>query len=464
MRHVHWLLGACLSLGACTVTGPDYVRPETPLPTSWREQASPGLAAADLQWWRQFGDPVLDALIAEALVGNRTVAIAAANVDAATAVVAQTRSALYPRVGYQLGGGRQRLSEAGAVPFSPAVPNPQSAYSAMLSASWELDLWGRIRRLSESARAAVLATEAARRGVVLSLVSSVASTYVQLRVLDEQLALARRSLGTYSEAVRLFELQFKYGQISQVTVEQARSQYEAAAIAIPQIERDTALTEHALSLLLGRNPGPIARGRSLRELPMPSVPGGLPSQLLEQRPDIVQAEQQLIAANARIGAARAQFYPSISLTAGLGLASAQLSNLVSGPAKTWSLGAGLLGPIFDGGLIAGQVAQTEALQRAAVLNYQAVIQSALADVEDALVTRQKLAEQVQAEKRRVDALTQTVRLSTLRYNGGVTDYLAVLTAHVSVIDVYKALGGAWVDAAAQQAAQGGGGSDAAPSR
>jgi multidrug efflux system outer membrane protein len=466
---------ACLSLAlaGCTVVGPDYARPPVQVPATFRQplgDAPATLTAGDLQWWRQFGDPTLDALVAEALAGNKTVQIAAANVQASVAVVMQARAGLYPQVGYQAGAARQRLSERGSMPFSPSIPNPQTAYQAGLGASWELDLWGRISRLSESARAELLANESARRGVVLSLVSAVANAYIQLLVFDEQLAIARRSLTTYAEAVRLFELQFKYGQISQVTVEQARSQYEAAAIAIPQIEREAALTEQALSLLLGRNPGPIARGKSLKALTLPVVPGGLPSSLLEQRPDIAQAEQQLIAANARIGAARAQYYPSISLTAALGLASGQLSNLFNGAARTWSFGGGLVGPIFSGGLIEGQVAQTEALQQAALLNYESVIQSAFADVDNALVSRQKYAEQVQAEKRRIDALSQTVRLATLRYNGGVTDYLAVLNAqqqlfpaeltyaqdlgqsYVSVVNLYKALGGGWVDAAAYDCA------------
>jgi multidrug efflux system outer membrane protein len=469
MRALLCALCATVMLGGCMISGPNYVRPPVDVPATYRQPVSDQTASLDqagVQWWRQFGDPVLDALIAEALAANRTVQIAAANVQAATAVVMQSRAGLYPQVGYQAGVGRQRLSERGATPFSPNIPNPQTGYNVGLGVNWELDLWGRISRLTESARADLMATEAARRGVVLTLVTTVANTYIQLLVLDEQMAIAKRSLATYAEAVRLFDLQFKYGQISQVTLEQARSQYEAAAAAMPQIERETALTEQALSVLLARNPGPIARGKTLRTLSMPAVPGGVPSTLLQQRPDIAQAEQQLIAANARIGAARAQYYPSISLTSALGFASAQLSTLLSGPAHTWSVGAGLVGPIFNAGLIDGQVAQTEALQRAAVLNYQNVIQSAFADVDNALVSQQTYGEQLKAEQRRIDALSQTLRLSNLRYQGGVTDYLAVLNAqqqlfpaelgyaqdlgqrYAALVNVYKAMGGAWVDAAA----------------
>ncbi len=463
MRALCVVTAALLLIGGCSVTGPEYSRPEVPTPSSWRTPTPLAVNAADTAWWRQFGDPVLDALIEEALVRNPNVQIAVANVQAAAAVVTQTRAGLYPQVGYQANAARQRFSERNATPFNSAIPNPQNAYNALLGASWELDLWGRIKRLSEAARAQVLASDEARRGVALTLVTSVANTYIQLRVLDEQLAIAQRSLATYAEAVRLFELQFKYGQISQLTVEQARSQYEAAAQAIPQIQREIALTEQALCLLLGRNPGPIERGLTLTQLRAPAVPAGLASELLKRRPDIAQAEQQLIAANARIGAARAQYYPSISLTAGLGFASGDLSNLLAATARTWSFGAGLVGPIFTGGLIDGQVAQAEAQQRAAEFNYRSVVQTAFADVENALVSREKYLEQLQAEKRRIDSLTQTLRLSTLRYNGGVTDYLAVLNAQqqlfpaeltyaqdlgqslVAAVNVYKSMGGGWVD-------------------
>jgi multidrug efflux system outer membrane protein len=301
---------------------------------------------------------------------------------------------------------------------------------------------------------------------VLSLVGSVANAYIQLRSLDEQLAIAKRTLGTYAESVRLFELKFKYGQISLLTLAQARSQYEAAAAVIPQLENSIAVTENTLSALLGRNPGPIARGKSLTELTPPAVPTGLPSQLLERRPDIDQAEQQLIAANALIGAAEALYFPRISLTGGLGVASNQLSNLISGGNLASAFGATIAGPLFTGGLIEGQVNQAQAQQKAARFNYLSVVQSAFADVNNALIGRMKLSEQVKAEKKRVDALSETLRLSTLRYDGGYTDYLSVLYAQqqlfpaelayaqdlgqslAAVVKVYMAMGGSWVDVAA----------------
>ncbi len=466
------IAGLSVSLSGCMVVGPDYSRPPVQAPASYRETDPTARDLADLgdlAWWKQFGDPVLDALIAEAVASNYSVKVALANVEAASAILMQQRSALYPQVGYQGKGQHLNLSnqsEINGVQLGSAAPNSQTTYSLMLSASWELDLWGRIRRLSESAQANILANDAARRGVVLSLVGSVANAYIQLRSLDEQLAIARRTLGTYAESVRLFELQFKYGQISLLTLEQSRSQYEAAAAVIPQLENSIAVTENSLSALLGRNPGPIPRGKTLTELMRPAVPTGLPSQLLERRPDIDQAEQQLIAANALIGAAKALYFPSISLTGGLGASSNQLSNLISGGKITTALGAAITGPLFTGGLIAGQVNQAQAQQKAAMFNYLSVVQSAFADVNNALVGRIKLGEQVRAEKKRVDALSETLRLSTLRYDGGYSDYLSVLYAQqqlfpaelayaqdlgqslAAVVKVYLAMGGSWVDAAA----------------
>ncbi len=215
-------------------------------------------------------------------------------------------------------------------------------------------MWGRIRRLTESARADLLASREALRGVILFLVASVASTYIQLRGLDDQLEISRRTLATYAESVRLFELQFAHGQISQMTVEQARSQYETAAATIPQIESQIAQTENALSTLLARNPGPIDRGKSISDLALPAIPSGLPSQLLERRPDLAQAEQNLIAANAQIGAARALYFPTISLTGALGTRSSELSNLFTGPSRIWSYTGSFTGPIFTAGAIAGR--------------------------------------------------------------------------------------------------------------
>lgn len=452
------------AIGGCTV-GPDYTRPKVETPEYYRYEEANARELADTEWWKQFGDPVIDELISDALANNKTVQIAALNVQAAVAVLTQSRSGYFPQVGYQGTGGQRRFSESNDTPLMSNVPNPQSAYEALLGASWELDLWGRIRRLSESARASALATEEARRGTILSLVATTANSYLQLRSLDYQLEIAKRTLATYAEAVRLFELQFKYGQVSRLTLEQARSQYELAAATIPSIERSIAITENAISVLLGRNPGSVPRGKPLLELTLPEIPAGVPSQLLARRPDIAQAEQQLIAANAQIGAAKAQYFPTISLTGAFGSASGDLSNLFTGSSRTWNYSGSLTGPLFTGGLISGQVAQAEAGTQAALINYQAVIQSAFADVENALISREKLAQQVDAEARRVKALTEYARLAKLQYDDGYSNYLTVLNAqqqllpaeinyaqnlgqkYSALVNIYKSMGGGWIDKA-----------------
>ena len=461
------LLGAAAAilLAGCMM-GPDYVRPKIDAPSAFRYEVKEAAETVDTEWWKQFGDPVLDALIAEALANNLNLKVAVANVDQAAGVLTQTRSQLFPQVGYAASGERARSSEATAnAELARFAPNPQTAYQAALTATWEVDLWGRIRRLSESALANALASEDARRGVILTLVASVANDYIQLRGLDEQLVIAKQTLAAYGESLKLFELQFKYGQISQMNVAQVQSQYETAAAQIPQLESQIAQLENALSILLGRDPGPIARGKSINELALPEVPAGLPSQLLERRPDLMQSEQQLIAANAQIGAARALYFPTISLTGAFGGASADLSKLFTGPARVWNYAGQITGPIFTFGAVSGQVAQAEAAQQAALYNYQQSIKNAFANVESALVASRKLQDQVQAQARLVAALRDYSRLATLQYNGGYTSYTTVLQAEQSLfpaeltlaairasvfassVNIYQAMGGGWVDLA-----------------
>ncbi len=458
---------ACSALVAGCMVGPDYTRPAVDAPAAFRYAPKEQADTANLAWWKQFGDPVLDALIDEALANNRNVRIAVANVEQAAAVFTQARSPLFPQLGYGASATRARSSEAGRDPaVARLITNPQTAYEAALSVTWELDLWGRIRRQSEAARANLLATDEARRGVILSLVASVAGNYLQLRGLDAQLVVARKTLGAYAESVRLFTLQFKYGQVSQMNVAQAQSQYETAAAQIPQIESQIAQVENALSILLGRNPGPIARGKPIDALVAPAVPAGLPSALLERRPDVAQAEQSLAAANAQIGAAKALYFPTISLTGALGSASPDLSDLFKGPARVWSYAGQLVGPIFTFGAVSGQVAQAAAAQAAAIQNYRLSIQNAFADVENALVANAKGQEQVAAQQRLVAALTDYTRLARLQFDGGYAPYSTVLQAEQALfpaelnlvayrattlgtsVSIYKAMGGGWVDVAA----------------
>lgn len=456
-----FLVVIAIGVGGCMV-GPAYRRPAVAVPPAFRNAERDASGNADSRWWQRFGDPVLDSLIAESVASNKNLQIAAANVEQAAGILSQVRAPLFPQASYGAAAARQRLSEMNAVPVARGIDNPQNAFQLFAGASWEIDLWGRVRRLSESARANLFASVEARRGVVLSLVATVANSYLQLRGLDEQLAVARRNLNAYAESVRIFELQFKHGQASMMTVEQARTQYETAAAAIPQIETAIGQAENALSILLGRNPGPIARGKEILELAAPDVPAGLPSQLLERRPDIIQFEQNLIAANAQIGAAKALYFPTISLTGSFGWESSELANLFRGPARAWSYGGSLAGPIFTAGAISGQVEQAEAVRKAALLGYEAAIQSAFADVENALIAREKLAGQVAAQQRLVKASQEYERLAKLQFDGGYAPYLTVLNAQqqrfpaelnlaqlqasllVAYVNLYKAMGGGWV--------------------
>ena len=460
------LLAALLSsLIAGCVVGPDYRRPEVAAPKAFLYESKEAAAVGDVEWWKRFEDPVLEGLIVEALANNRNVKIAAANVVQAAGVLQSTRSPLYPQLGYQGNAGRARFSENGTSALAIGISNPTNVYEALAGASWEIDLWGRVRRQSEAAQANLLATDEARRGVILSLVAAVANGYLQLRGLDEQLAIARRTLDAYGESLRLMKLKFDYGRVSEMNVEQATARYQTAAAQIPRLRRDIAVLEDALSILLGRNPGAIPRGKSIFEMKLPAIPAGVPSELLERRPDLVQAEQQLIAANALIGAAKAQYFPTISLTGALGTASTDLSNLFKGPARTWNFAGTIVGPIFTAGLVAGQVAQAEGAERAALLSYELAIQNAFADVDNALIARETLAEQVAEQEKLVAALRGYSRLAHALFDGGRAPYSTVLQAEeqlfpaelewaaaraqfcASQVGIYKAMGGGWVTTA-----------------
>ena len=465
MGSMHRVPVACafaMSLAGCMV-GPDYVKPAVDAPKAFIYESKDAADTVNTTWWKQFNDPVLDGLIAEALANNQNVKAAAANVEQAAGVLTQTRSSLFPQVGYNGTAGRARTTESTETPqLSQGIPNPQSSYQALLSATWEIDLWGRIQRLSESARANLLATDEARRGVILSLVASVAGNYLTLRGLDEQLTISKRTLGTYGESVRLYTLQFQYGQVSQMQVAQAQSQYETAAVQIPLLESQIAQTENAIAVLIGRNPGTIPRGKSIYDLVLPKVPAGVPSELLERRPDLKQAEDTLIAANAQIGAAKALYFPTISLTGAAGSASSQLNNLFTGPARVWSYAGQLAGPIFTFGAVSGQVAQAEGAQQSALYSYRYSIQNAFSDVENSLVANQKLIEQQAAQQKLVDALSSYAKLAKLQFDGGYTSYTTVLQAEQSLfpaelqlaslrasvfsssVNIYKAMGGGWV--------------------
>ena len=462
IRH---LLPLCLLavLTGCMV-GPNYEKPAINTPSAFSYEPKQVASEANLEWWKLYGDPVLNQLITDALGNNKNVQIAAARVEQAAGVLSTQRAPLFPQVDYQGGAARERSSEQG-VTAAPGTSNPANNFQALANVSWELDLWGRIKRQTEAAQANLLATEEARRGVILSLVSSVASNYIDLSSLDQQLVVARNTLATYAEALRLMQLQFDYGQVSLMNVEQAKTRYQTAEAQIPQIKQQIVVRENAISILLGQNPGPIVRGKSLDTLTLPQVPPGVPSELLTRRPDLLQAEQQLISANAQIGAAKALYYPNISLTAALGGISLELGQLFSGAARVWNYGGVVTGPIFTAGSIEGQVVQAEAGQKAALLAYQQAIQNAFADVENTLSARAQLADQVAAQEKLVKALQNYTKLSQLLYEGGYAPYSTVLQAQeqlfpaelnlvaaraqllASVVNIYKAMGGGWVDTA-----------------
>lgn len=465
-----WFVSAALLLAGCAV-GPDYKKPTVEVPNAWRTSAAGASEVANTAWWQQFGDPVLDELIDTALRDNRDVRIAAARVDQFVAALQVTRSQFYPQVGYGIGASRSRASRIGQPPLPPGADPYFSLYQGALSASWQADLFGRVQRLSEAAQAQVYASQQARNGVVLSLVASVAGTYITLRSFDEQLQIARSTSDNFAESVRIFQLRYDAGSVSMSELSQVKSQFEQAQAAIPLIEQQIAAQENLLSVLIGRNAGPITRGRSLAELKAPAIPADLPSSLLLRRPDIVQAEQQLIAANANIGAAMALYFPTISLTGLVGSVSTAFGDWLSGPASAWQLAAGLSGPVFTGGAIAGQVAGAEAGERAALAAYQQTILQALRETNDALTGTEKRRAEAAAQARRVEALAEFARISRLRFDQGVSSYLEVLIAetelfsaqlafaqttaqyHTQLVSVYRAMGGGWVDLAAQRAPQ-----------
>ncbi len=450
------------SLFGCTVVGPDYVPPTVDSPEDWRVDYAAAADVANTRWWEQFDDPVLNQLIDTALRENKDVRIAAARVEEFAARVDISRSGFYPQIGY---GGQASRNQASRENFG-GVPSGSdrtySDYGATLNAGWEIDLWGRIRRATEASRAELLAQEENRRTVILSLVSAVANTYVTLRQFDRQLEVSQETLATRAEALRLFEIKFKGGVISELELAQVKVEYEQAAAAIPTIEQQIALTENALSVLLGHNPGGIPRGKSIDALVLPAVPAGAPSSLLANRPDILAAEQNLVAANARIGVARSQYFPTISLTGLFGYVSEELDNLLQNSANVWSLGGGALGPIFTGGAIAGQVRASEAVQRQTLTAYLQTVQAAFRDVDDALISVQKSRERLAAEGRRVQALDDYARLAKLRYDEGYASYIEVLDAqrslfdaelqyvsvrgdvYTSLVNTYKAMGGGWI--------------------
>jgi multidrug efflux system outer membrane protein len=460
------LLVTCLAIGlAGCVVGPDYHRPAVDVPSAWRVSTEEAAQITDVTWWDRFGDPVLSRLVRTALENNQDLAIASANVDQAFAQYGITRSALFPQVDAGASLTRQGLSQ-NTSPFH--VPPGLQAFNDLrlnISASYELDLWGKLRRATEAARAGLLASEEGRRTVVLTVVATVASSYVQLLALDRQLDIAKHTSESLGEAARLQQVRFEGGATPESDYRQAQSQYEVAAAQVPELERQIGRQENLLSFLLGTNPGPIPRTNSIAKLKFPDVPQGLPSSLLERRPDILQAEQNLIAANANIGVAKAAYFPQIELTALLGMESARFSDLFKGPSKAWSYAGDATQPIFNAGRIRSQVEQARAAQRQALYSYQRTIISAFEDFDDALLDRVKFEQARTEQVKNVAALQRFRDLAVLRYQEGATIYLEVANAEQSLfnaelqlvstqsqvfqsyVNLYRAMAGGWLDTA-----------------
>ena len=446
-------------LSGCAV-GPDYKQPPVTVPDVYRDvQGPPAPAAslADRPWWEVFGDPVLTQLIDEALQNGYDVQLAAQRVEEARARAGIARSEFWPSINY--GGGWQRQGVPSTVfPFTRSTFN---TIDANVNFGWELDIWGRIRRLNEAAKAQYLATEDARRGVLLSLVSDVATTYFALRGLDAQLEIAKETVASFQETYNLFKRKLDEGAASALETSYAAAALSQVASNVPEIERQIEATENNLNLLLGRNPGPIPRGASVEEQPVPpEIPAGLPSTLLQRRPDIAQAEQQLIAANAGVGVATANFFPTISLTGLFGAVSPSLDHFY--PAgKTWTIAAGMLGPLFQGGRLRSEYDVAYALWEQARIQYEQTITASFSETTTVLYAHGKIATSVAELTRTVDEYTQMVDLSMLRYNSGLSNYFEVLYAMQllypaelarvisrvnllnNYVDIYKALGGGW---------------------
>ncbi|HEY3915770.1 MAG TPA: efflux transporter outer membrane subunit [Verrucomicrobiae bacterium] len=448
-----------LLIPACTV-GPNYKRPLIDTPPAFRGANSETNSLGDVPWWQLFQDPVLKDLIQTALTNNYDIRIAAARVEQSRALLAEARSGYYPQIGYEAGiGAGKNVSTAGTPSFTGEGAGKAVDFAG--DVSWEIDLWGRVRRLSESARAQFFATQEARRNVTISLVASVAQTYFQLLAFDEQLKIARDATNSFGESLNIFSDRLKEGVASRLETSSAEALLDSQAATIPEFRRQIVAQEDQLSVLLGTNPAPILRQTVLSNVSLPDIPPGLPSVLLERRPDVRQAEQLLISANAQIGVAVANYYPQLELTGLFGRVSPEFAALSSGTSVAWEAAAGLTGPIFEGGLLRAQERQARAAWDATRLQYQSTIIHAFQEVSDALASREQLQIERDYQAKSVAAYLEAVKVARERYQGGQSSYYELLQeqqllfpaedtltqAHLNqllaTVDLYKALGGGW---------------------
>jgi outer membrane protein, multidrug efflux system len=456
-RRAAVLLAAAV-LAGCAV-GPNYRRPAIDAPAETRGQIEPAEAEslADLPWWEVFGDPVLQKLITDAIEHNHDLQTAVFRVEQSRQLVGVARADLFPQIGYGGDASRQRA-------FIPGRSN-NATFDSFLGAfnlAWEIDIWGRIRRATESARAEYYGTEDFRRGVLLTLVSDVAQAYFELLELDRQLEIARFSTKTFQDTVELFTRRFQGGVGTDLEVSRGEAALAQAAATIPDIERAIVAKENQLSVLLGRNPGDIPRGAPLQaETAPPTIPAGLPSQLLERRPDVMQAEQAVVAGNANVGVAVANFFPRLGLTSLYGGQSSEIENIVKGTGNIWAVAGSLAGPIFQGGRLLASYKATKAAWEQTVQQYVQTTLNAFAEVSSTLVSQEKLKAIRSQKELQVSALQRSVDLSLDRYNEGIATYFEVLEAQqqlfpaqldlarttreqlTAVVLLYRALGGGW---------------------
>jgi len=452
---------AVVTLAGCAV-GPNYRRPAVDAPATFRDATNqvPTNSLADLPWWSVFKDPVLQELIRTALTNSYDLRIILTRVEQARALQAQARSQLLPQLDYRGDATRGRNSFLSTP--SPNGGRTMDSFLGGFEAVWEIDLWGRVRRMNEAARANFMATQEGRRTVMISLVSGIASAYFELLELDEQLAIAKRTRDSYARTFKLFDDQHAAGLASNLEVSRAKLALRSVSANIPEIERQIALKENEINILLGRNPAPIARTATLvrQELPI-DIPVGLPSDLLERRPDIRMAEQRVRQANAEIGVAVGDFFPRVGLTTFYGGASTELHNLVSTSANTWSLAASATGPLFTGGRLTGRYRQAKASSEEAKLQYQETALTAFREVSDALVSRRRFEEERIEQAEAVIAGRDAVAVATDRYQEGKASYYEILEAQqqlfpaentlsrieagrrLAAVQLYKALGGGW---------------------
>ena len=455
------LLPMAFLLQGCLV-GPNYKRPTVSVPTVFRGQegAAQQASFADLPWWEVFKDETLKGLIQTALTNNHDLRIAVTRVEQARQIAAQAHSQFLPFVNYSgaISDGKNELGGS-VVPNGGAT---QGAFVGVVSAAWEADVWGRIRRLNESAKAQYLATEDAKRGVMLSLVSDTAQAYFELLGLNLQLEIAKENTESFNQTLKLFTERLEGGVASKLQTSRAAAAQASAAATIPEFERQIALKENQISVLLGQNPGPIElKAKLLEEVIPPEIPAGLPSALLERRPDVLEIEEQVRSANAQIGVATAAFFPQIGLTAFLGHVSTPLSEFTSGHGNAWSVAGNFAGPIYQGGALKARKRQAIAAWEEAKIQYELTALNAFQDVSNALISRQKYDAILTEQTREVQAYAEAVKVAYQRYNAGKASYFEVLDAQqllfpaqsalaqtelnrrVVIVQLYRSLGGGW---------------------